>query len=274
MSALRCLALLFVPVVLGGCGLRVPEIQEVGDRVEGQRFVQEILTNIKCELRGALNDVRAAYPQGSFLDGFGIQTTLTLTLDEKGSLAPGVSWMPNSVFTLGAGVNLSSDAQRTETIDAYYLVSDLEYARCSERPDGPFLLQSDLKLSEWLFDALSAELTNTIDFKAAVAAFKDKVIQHEVKFIIDSGATATPSWTLTLVKVNQSGTFLSLDRTRTHDLLITFGPAVPGVVAERAKNGRAVAVVRRATPGQRAADVHLAALIASSIQSAVRNALH
>ena len=68
-----------------------------------------------------------------------------------------------------------------------------------------------------------------------MAAFKDKVIQHEVKFIIDSGATATPSWTLTLVKVNQSGTFLSLDRTRTHDLLITFGPAVPGVVAERQK---------------------------------------
>src|SRR5690349_3029457 len=81
---------------LCGCGLRVPDIQEFGGRVEGQRLVQAILINITCELRDAMNDLRTTLPQGTFLDSWGVQTTLTLTLDEKGTIAPGVSWSPVS----------------------------------------------------------------------------------------------------------------------------------------------------------------------------------
>jgi hypothetical protein len=249
MSAMRWLALLLVSEALSGCGFRVPDIQEVGDRVEGQRFVQAILINITCELRSAVNDLRAAYPEGTFIDGFGIQTTLTLTYDEKGSLAPGVSWMPPSpasaVFTLGAGLTLSADATRTNIIDGYYLVSDLENAKCSDaaRPNGAFLLQSDLKLSEWLFDAVSASMTNTVNFKNTTLAVKDSVLQHEVKFVVDTGGTATPSWKLTTATVNSGGNFLSFDRTRTNDLLITMGPAVKAVVAERTKEGRRITTV-------------------------------
>ena len=278
MSAMRWIAILLVNVMLLGCGLRVPDIQEFGDRVEGQRFVQAVLINITCELRQAVSDLHAAYPQGTFIDGFGIQTTLTLTYDEKGSLAPGVSWMPpspaNAVFTLGAGLNLSADATRTNVIDGYYLVSDLEKATCSDeaRPNGAFLLQSNLKLSEWLFDAVSASMTNTVNFKATTLAVKDSVLQHEVKFIIDTGVTATPSWTLTRVTVNPSGNFLSLDRTRTNDLLITLGPAVPAVVALMAKDGRRTSKVVRA-PDRRAADLHLSATISQGIESAVRSSL-
>ena len=93
MSAARLFACL-VCVALSGCGLRVPDIQEVGDRVEGQRFVQAVLTNITCELRGALNDLRQAYPNGTFIDAWGVQTTLILTYDETGAIAPGVLWSP------------------------------------------------------------------------------------------------------------------------------------------------------------------------------------
>jgi hypothetical protein len=278
MSAVRWLALLAISGVLLGCGLRVPEIQDFGGRVEGQRFVTAILINITCELRDAVNDLHAAYPQGTFIDDFGIQTTLTLTFDEKGSLAPGVSWTPPSptsaVFTLVAGLTLSSDATRTNIIDGYYLVSDLEKAKCSEaaRPNGAFLLQSDLKLSEWLFLAVAASMQNVVNFKATTLAFKDSVLQHEVKFVIDTGATATPSWKLTRATVNPSDNFLSLDRTRTNDLLITMGPAVQAVVAERAKNGRRTTVVIR-VPDRRAADLHLSATISNGIGDAVRNAV-
>jgi hypothetical protein len=246
--------------------------------MEGQRFVQAVLININCELRNAVNGLHAAYPQGTFIDGFGIQTTLTLIYDEKGSLAPGVSWMPPSpasaVFTLGAGLTLSSDATRTNVIDGYYLVSELEKARCSDeaRPNGAFLLQSDLKLSEWLFTAVSASMTKTVNFEDVALVAKDSVLQHEVKFVIDTGGTATPSWKLTNVTVNPSGNLLSLDRTRTNDLLITLGPASKAVIAERAKDGRRVMVVTRA-PDRRAADLHLSATIATGIESAVRKAL-
>jgi hypothetical protein len=105
--------------------------------------------------------------------------------------------------------------------------------------------------------------------KQTALAVKDSVLQHEVKFVIDTGATATPSWKLTRVTVNPDGNLLSFDRTRTHDLLITMGPAVDAVVAY-ARGGR---VVRKPTPDRRAADLHLSALIATDIRAGVRNAL-
>jgi hypothetical protein len=168
----------------------------------------------------------------------------------------------------------SSDATRTNKIDAYYLVSDLQNATCSEeaRPNGAFLLQSDLKLSEWLFTAVSASMTNTVNFKTTSLAVKDSILQHQVKFVIGTTATATPSWVLTRVSVNPSGNFLTLDRTRTNDLTITLGPAVQTVVAEMAKNGRRTMVAGRA-PDRRAADLHLSAQIANGIETGVRNAL-
>jgi hypothetical protein len=146
-------------------------------------------------------------------------------------------------------------------------VSDLENARCSNaaRPNGAFLLQSDLKLSEWLFTAVSASLTNTVNFKNAAAGVKDSILQHEVKFLIDTSANATPAWKFKLVTVNPSGTFLNVDRSRTNDLLITLGPAVPSVVAA-SKNGKLVMAASK-EPDRRAADLHLSATITNGINT-------
>ena len=153
----------------------VPPIQEFGDRAEGQRFVDAVVSNIKCELRGALNDLREGYPGGTFLDNWGVQTTLTLTYDENGALAPGAVGTPApaiGVFSIGGGLNLRSEAVRTETLNAYALVYDLNKQRCSPeaRPNGPFLLQSDLKLSEWLYNVAGASMMNTISIPESQAA--------------------------------------------------------------------------------------------------------
>jgi hypothetical protein len=262
-------------VVLSACGLRVPEIQEVGGRVEGQRFVQAVLTNITCELRGALGDLRQSFPKGTFIDSWGVQTTLILTYDETGAIAPGVLWTPpaNGTFSLGAGLTVSSDATRINTINAYYLVSDLERARCSDeaRPNGAFLLQSDLKLSEWLFDAVSASMTNTINFTNTALAVPQNVLQHEVKFQIVTSGTLNPSWMLTRLTVNAGSTLFSAGRTRTNDLIITFGPAAPAVVAAAKGGGSRVRVA--AEPIRQAADLHLSSSIAAGIEAAVKNTL-
>ena len=273
MRGFWCVVPFLLGGVLAGCGLQIPEIAESGDRVAGQQLVQAILINITCELRQAVSDLHNAYPNGTFIDGYGIQTTLTLTYEEKSALAPSVNWFPPSpataIFNIAAGISFSSDATRMNTIDGYYLISDLKHATCSDaaRPNGPFLLQSDLKLSEWLFTAVSASLTNTVNFKNTALGVKDSILQHQVKFVIDTGASATPTWKFTLVTVNPDSPFLSTNRTRTNDLLITLGPAVPAVVAALSKkNGKTVTLVTRA-PDRRAADLHLSATIANGIRT-------
>ena len=267
---LTCLACM----LLSDCGMRVPDIQEVGGRAEGQRFVQAVLTNITCELRAALTDLHQTFPKGTFIDKWGVQTTLTLTYDENGELAPNILWSPpspaTSIFSLGSGLTFSSDATRINTINAYYLVSDLERAKCSDeaRPDGPFLLQSDLKLSEWLFDAVSASMTNTINFANTGLAVSQNVIQHEVKFQIVTSGTLSPSWALTRLVVNGNGTLASGGRTRTNDLLITFAPAAPAVVAAANKQTGKLAV--ESQPIRQGADLHLSAAIAAGVETALR----
>jgi hypothetical protein len=179
-----------------------------------------------------------------------------------------------SIFSLASGVNFSADATRKDAINAYFLVSDLEQAQCSpaSRPNGAFLLQSDLKLSEWLFDAVGAQLTKTVDFKATTLAVKTNVLQHEVKFEIVTSGTVNPSWKLARVFVNPAGNLFSAGRTRTHDLLITLGPAEKAVVTEVTKNGsRRVAVAVRPIP--QASELHFSSEIAQGIGAAVRNAL-
>jgi hypothetical protein len=263
--------------LLAGCGLEVPDIQEYGGRLEGQRFVQEILINITCELREAFTGLHERYPKGTFIDDWGVQMTLSLSFDEKGTIAPGVSWVPgigNNEFTLGAGLDLSSAATRTNKINAYFLVSELQKARCSDvdRPNGAFLLQSNLKLSEWLFAAMNASERNAIKFNTTALAFKENVLQHQVKFTIATTAAVTPTWELTRFTANTSGDFFSASRTRTHDLLITMAPAVKAVVAEAAKNGR----IRRTTvsqPIQQGAELHFSTSVATSIETGIRNAL-
>jgi hypothetical protein len=47
MSTLRSFGAVLAAAFLWGCGTYVPEIQDFGDSVEGQRLVQAIIFNIK-----------------------------------------------------------------------------------------------------------------------------------------------------------------------------------------------------------------------------------
>jgi hypothetical protein len=275
MSAMRWIMSVSLSLVLGGCGLYVPEIQEIpGDAEGGQQFVQAIVTNITCEAQDAFYDLYRDY-KTTFMDGWGVQITLKLTIDEKGSANPTVNWLPKSpvtdVFNLAAGATLSSDANRVDVLNSYYLVSDLIKSRCPDQiRGGPFILQSDLKLREWLYDMVVAAGTNTVQFGKDVNSgpFKENVISHEIKFDVLSMGTATPTWKLTRVQYNPSGTLLSLSRERTHDLTITIGPADSTYVTV---NGKLKKIYTG--PSQQAEDVHLSNLIGSAVANGVKSAL-
>jgi hypothetical protein len=270
MSTRRLILSLFASsMLLGGCGLAVPEIQEIpGDTAYGHKLVEAIVKNIQCEMQDAVQAVYKHH-QHMFLDKWGVQMTLTLTEEETGAVSPNANWLPpspaNAVFNLNVGASASSDATRTDTINLYYLVDELRQGLdCHSRGGGPFLLQSDLKLKQWLFDALGADEDGK-NFNDVLTQYQD-AISHEVKFEVTTNANATPGWVLTRVTVNQTGPFLNASRDRTHDLIITFGPtSQPTITVFRGSAMRAVP-----GPSLAAQNTHLASQIGLAIANNIR----
>jgi hypothetical protein len=227
-----CLA---VSAALGGCGTYVPNMSEFpGDRVSEQQLVQKIVQGVRCELRDAVNHFYDKQKREHlFIDDWGAQLTLTLTIEERSELNPTALWIPNRIFSLFGGVDLSSDAVRIDTVNSFHTIQEIRALQScipEERPVGPFLLESDLKLENLLFDSQTASDTGQVNFAETAAEIArtgggKNVIQHEVKFKVVSSGNVTPSWRLSRVwSVNPTGIFLSALRDRTQDLLITLGP--------------------------------------------------
>jgi hypothetical protein len=246
MFAPRCTLLFAVALVVGACGLRVPEQQEIpGDTGAGQLLVQDIVQSVHCEVADAVQWVvlhdaenHRAHPSQplatAFLASWGVQITLGLTVEEKSTLNPTVVWSPpspvTSVFTLAGTGTLSADATRTDKLNFYYTIPQLLArhhctAGIQRGSASSLLIQSDLKTLEWLQDYYQTVLTQEINASSgAVSAFKQNVLSHEVKFEIVSSGGITPAWKLVRATIDQTGTLFSTSRDRTHDLTLTFGP--------------------------------------------------
>ena len=295
MSAIRCVVSCLLAAFVSGCGTYVPEIQEFpGNSIDGELLVKNIVYNVSCEIADAVNyvidqDTKLAPANGNkrlakWFDDWGIQTTLSLSLDEKGSVNPVALWtppgltQPSQIFSIGGGANWTNDATRIEKLNSFNTVQQYRNRSCTNRPSGAYMLSSDLKLREWLVDVIL--VANTGDFDVPPSAdgpWKSNVISHEVKFQVTTSGNLTPAWKLTRVSINQSGTFLSASRDRTHDLTITLGPMAKVVVATkqvRTTKGemRTVDVVQ-AAPSAQAAEAHLASQIGSAVGTAVKSAL-
>src|SRR5258708_6801466 len=268
-------------LTLGGCGTYVPEIQEFPDSpAQGQLLVQAIVQNITCEVQNAVYDVinddkndfrTKAIPQRltRWLDNWGVQITLNLTVDETGSINPTINWLPPSpataIFNLGASGTLSATGTRIDKLHSYYSVSELVARHCdpASRPGGLFLMQNDLKLKEWLLDNVMLQGTSEVAFPSSSnGPFKQDVISHEVKFIVVSSGSVTPGWKLKRVSIDQTGSLLSAGRTQTHDLVITVGPMDKTALAKGAK------VASRA-----AQNSHLASEIGLAVANGIRSGL-
>jgi len=263
--------------LLGGCGTYVPEIQDFpGTSVDGQLLVKEIVRNVHCEVKRAVTYVidqdkkLASYNGGVRLapwleDNWGVTIQLTLTIDEKSSVNPNLKYTPNPVsalFTLGAGGAASSQATRIDTLYSFYTVKDLYLLPKNCAPANPaqgsFLLESDLKLRQWLVDTVLTSATGDVNYPSKIEGpLKEDVISHEVKFEIDTSGFITPAWTLTLVSINPEAPFLTASRNRTHDLIITMGPT-----DQRSKRA-----------GPVAASAQLSSAIGLAVANGIKNSL-
>lgn len=281
MSAWRWIVLSAVGLMIAGCGLYVPEIQDFGDKVTGQQLVNSITYNVTCEVQDAVDKIynNPDHPvKSTFLDTWGVQITLSLQVEEKSSVNPVVNWLPpspaNAIFNLAAGGTLSADATRTDKLNSYFTVAQLRaLGPCekSARPGGLLLMQSNLGLDEWLIANVTNANTGDVNYAADFTGgpFGQNVLSHEIKFDVTNTGNVTPGWVLTRVMVNQSGDLLSATRDRTNDLTITLGPtlaAPPKAVVDR--QGK-VRIIRTFVPSNEASN----AALASQIGLAVSNAL-
>jgi hypothetical protein len=237
----RALATMLVMMLVSGCGISVPAIQEIGDDHQGEILVQDIASSIRCEIRNALAQIYwddiASLPGHNgkrvtdFLDNWGSQVQLTFTIKENTTVNPTASWMPNIIFSLPASVTGSTAATRIDKMTYFYKIAELRSregcipGHVPGEPVGSLLIQSDLKLHSALSGLILPIVTDDI-----TAIQKQNAFTYEVSFEVVSTGTVSPTWKLSRVfSINQSGTLFSTSRDRTHDLLITLGPIDPNV---------------------------------------------
>jgi hypothetical protein len=214
-----------VVATLVGCGTYVPGIQDIGDDVTGRQLVNSIVQSITCEVQDGINAIYK-HRTSTFYDNWGVQVTLNLTIEEKSSFSPSLSYLPTAMFSLGGDAGISSDATRTDKLNSYYTVKELlKSGPCSQRPNGPLLRANDLKLKDLLFDNLLASDNGLMHFSDdSKGPLGTNVISHEVKFEVVASADVTPGWVLKYVRINPAAPLLAVQRDKTHDLVITLGP--------------------------------------------------
>jgi hypothetical protein len=298
---------LLISSSLSGCGTLVPQVGEIWDDNSGKSahdLEMKIKTKIYCELQSAvsyINDPKEREPFQEWYrgkerdikplpDSWGVQMTISLTVEESTNLNPGISFntpmipgttfFPNKItvpgpqsYNFGLGGTLSSDATRTDKFTFYYLVKDLEGVAPSCSPDvrdpqdlhgSSLLLESDLGIKKWLNNAMNIRTSLGVS-----EPVQQEVISYDVKFDIVSSGSATPTWKLVRVTTGNGGANLfSTKRERTHELMLTFGPTQPPSPSmDKLKKKQP------AQPGTLATNDALAQQIGSAVAIAVKNAL-
>jgi hypothetical protein len=236
-----------VAFCLSACGMYVPELQDIATGyTDSTPFVNDVVYNVTCEVRNAVHDLYADYAgrdEISFLDNWGAQIDLTLTVNENSSVAPATQFFPigqpkNWMFNWGVNANVNPSATRTDTVSYFYSISELKNSPpCIWRPNGPMLLETDLKFKEWLYDAVGVKITGAASLPAGAAPAggaasapsgasggtkPTNVLTHTVTFVLTTSGGVTPQWAL------RNASFIhvpvNLGRMRTNTMLVTLGP--------------------------------------------------
>ncbi|MGU3543373.1 hypothetical protein [Methylobacterium sp. A52T] len=163
-----------------------------------------------------------------------VQVTLDLQADETGAANPGLSYLyplnAAESFTLGLGANLSSQATQEHKYGSYWDLSRLQSIGTPEcenarRLEGSSpILANELGLTEWLTDALENNDSLPSSALSKDNTFNQDSFTFHVRFVIITTGTVDPTFKLVRISANNGGSLVSLNRTRTHDILLTFGP--------------------------------------------------
>jgi hypothetical protein len=251
---------------VAGCGVQVPTIEPLArSQAEVGFIVNKIANHIGCEIGYAMLGIHSRYRRSGladrikWLDNWAAKITLTIQVEEKTALAPGISFrtlFPNATttfgsqtittgqfFSFGVGGQFSTGAIRIEKVGYLVPLGGLakrvregeERGKPCDIGTGPNI-EGDLKFREWLEAAVLLDETGgtlmhldppgnpSPETAGSVPPFD--VISHEVNFVVMASGNVTPTWSLVTVSANPNGPLLAATRTRTNNVLITMGPAI------------------------------------------------
>lgn len=263
-SIFNPLASVIIALSVSGCGRVTPDFEITqGGPNDLSPFVQAVTSHIACEVQDAVSYVtREDSRLRDELRKWSAELTLTLTVDEKSSLSPGVTYTAPHIFSLSGGVTTSSDATRYLEMTWYLFFDKFTDSPQNQEciPKGVASIEGDLRIKQSLFAALYA--TSVHGNADATDKFGQiKVVKHHVTFEVTVGASATPTWKFVHVTANPDGPFAEVTRKRTDDLLITMGRSDQS----RAKGDRVARTVSNAV-----SQSHFAGQISNSLRSAIR----
>jgi hypothetical protein len=248
----RCFpsVLIAIALPLAGCGTVPPKLTEAWEAQDvGPDMVFNIKRNILCETIAAIrkiNGIKTSFGPPIPAD-YGVQLQLTLAITESAGFTPNVAYNRTLPTGSEAGVSigrnwgvglageLSSTATRTDSSYTYWRVGNIagvgkNKALC-DMEDWPIdrtvvshLVQSDLGIARFLADnTKAADLLHSSKPVGVKKPEKIDVYSYDLKFAVVSSGGISPVFKL--VSLSGGGTpIINLSRTRTHELLLTFGP--------------------------------------------------
>jgi len=263
--------------------LTVPAIDpSFKDDYDASGFVNSMVANVRCQLRKAVKETYQDL-KVTWLPDWSAQISLTLTIDEKLTLSPGLSatrYLPTKTQSfangssvslgrslgLGAGGLVSNDANREQVITWFLTFQDLLAEKDNGKPCelvSPYKIRGDLKIKEALYSGVFPASVKGAMSQPFVTGGPLQVIQHHVWFQTVMSGTVTPTFTLTHISGNANNTFFEGQRTRKDDLLITMGPTQLTDISGR-KLGKP-------QPSIAVENQHLASQIGQAVRSALQN---
>jgi hypothetical protein len=292
----RRLSAIVLLILSSGCGLQTPDLQSALTKPDDLHItIDHIVNEVKCELthgvvRAIARDDELAQqnhtlPKLAWLEDWSALATLTLTAEEISSFNPSISYtdlLPNSItkfsngnitsarfFSLGAGASVSADGTRTGKVNFFFVFKDFlakmpreEYTDLTIPCDhqSSILLESHLKLDDWIDQALMPAVTNA-NLTPTGYNQPTSVISHEVNFVIKLSGNITPSWKLVPVSFNTGSLPLfQANRNQTNDLLITLGKTAAADAGKKAP----------AAPSNEVLYSHLASEIGTAVATSIR----
>jgi hypothetical protein len=243
----RLVCSLCLSEALTGCGTTTPNIQEFwGDENDAGAMESAVANEIECELAVAVRAIhrqihekpqyeRELEARYGYIFGWNAQAVLTFAVDEQSNLNPTPSLIrilhplsKSQTFTLGLNGNYKNQATRTDKVTLTYKIRDFlegsdPVCKSGVALKGSVFVRSDLKIGEWLRQALNISASQSLLRAAPRYPKKVDAISHDVKFDILWVGGIAPAWKL--VKFGTStNPLLGGQRDRSQDLLLTMGP--------------------------------------------------
>lgn len=243
--------------LLTGCGTYVPSVRDWPNENNEDEMIGQIVRAVRCQLAESITGViandqiqaesrpnRRRYTDA--FDNWGMEANISITATEKSGVGPSALLAPDtltlSAFTIGTSVGLSSEAEKTYTMNTFYTMRQLYKNECivksTERFGSP-LVATDLGVTALLEGRLLAIRTggaSPLDEPG-----RQNVLSETVQFTVDTNAGLNPSWKLPRANVNPGGNFFTTSRNRIHKLIITFGPL------DRDRGGRSLIPIAEQT---------------------------